>query len=342
MRKNSGTVFSALVVGLLLGAAPERGFAAAETKSVKQQVLTLTGGRRTKVAWNQGEKDGVPLIQYYDTQTDGVVELPFPGQQAWFTPDGSRIIAFAGKSDADHALMMYDTESKAVTKLADAPDCYPVAVWTDLKTKRVWVYVNDCGAGGDRQRSWDAGRDKLYRLPIDKPEARELFWDRTTSHEFLMFSADGTHACFAPTFNTIGQLKLVFDKDGKVDQDKSTFKPVGNGCFPGGAPDNSYRLFRLDGDHHTITMCDKDGANPRKIKVSAIPGVADKGRNVWLTRWSTHPRFLTLVAPAGTDARIWMGRFDDKYTKVEVWVCVSPEGPQCWKSHAWVEQKGGK
>ncbi len=336
-RKNLGATLSALTLALGLGATPDGGLAAAETKSAKQLLLDLTGGRRVKVVWNQGEKDQVPLIQYYDTQADCVRELPFAGQQAWLTPDGRRIVAWAGTTDADHALMMYDTESKAVTKLADGPECYPLAVWNDPKTRRDWVYVNDCGAGGDRQRSWDAGRDKLYRFPIDKPEARELFWDRTTSHEFLMFSADGTHACFAPTFNTIGQLKLTFDAQGKVDQDKSTFKPVGHGCFPGGAPDNSYRVFRLDGDHHTITMCDEDGANPRKIKVSDIPGVAEKGRNVWLTRWSTHPRYLTLVAPAGNDARIWLGRFDAEFTKVEAWVRVAPEGPQCWKSHAWVE-----
>lgn len=336
-RKGIGTILSALAVGLWLGVVLDHGLVAAETSSVRQQLLDLTGGRRVKVVWNQGEKDNVPLIQYYDTQ-DGVArKLPFDGQQAWLTPDGSRVVAWAGKSDADRALLMYDTESQKVTQLSSGPECYPIAIWKDPKTQRDWVYVNDCGAGGDRERSWDAGRDKLYRFPIDNPEARELFWDRTTSHEFLMFSADGTHACFAPTFNNIGQLKLAFDAQGKVDQDRSTFKPVGHGCFPGGAPDNSYRMFRLDGDHHTITMFDEDGANPRKIKVSGMPGVADKGRNTWLTRWSTHPRYFTLVAPAGTDARIWMGRFDEKHTTVEAWVQVSGDGPQCWKSHAWVE-----
>lgn len=336
-RTNFAMTLSALAAGLWLAGSLSQGLAAAETKSVKQRLLGLTGGRRAKVVWNQGEKDGVPLIQYYDTREDAVAELPFPGQQAWLTPDGLRIVALAGKTDADRVLKLYDTESKAVATLTTGPDCYPIAVWNDPKTKRDWVYVNDCGAGGDRQRAWDAGRDKVYRFPIDKPEERELFWDRTTSHEFLMFSADGSHACFAPTFNTIGQLKFAFDAKGKVDQDKSVFKPVGNGCFPGGAPDNSYRLFRLDGDHHTITMCDEGGARPRKIKVSGMPGVAEKGRNTWLTRWSTHPRFLTLVAPAGTDAHIWMGRFDAKFTAVEAWVQVSADGPQCWKSHSWVE-----
>jgi hypothetical protein len=313
------------------------GLAAAETNSVKQQLLDLTGGRRVKVVWNQGENDNGLLLQFYDTQ-DGVIrELPFAGQQAWLTPDGRRVLAWAGKADADRALMMYDTENKQVTKLATGPDTYPVAIWNDPKTKRDWVYVNDIGAGGDRQRAWDAGRDKLYRFPLDKPEARELFWDRTTTHEFVMFSADGTRACFSTTFGNIGQMTFAFDAQGRVDQDKSTFKPVGGGCFPGMAPDNSYRQFRLDGDHHTITMFDADLANPRQIKVSEMPGVREKGRNVWITRWSAHPRYLTLVAPAGADARIWIGRFDEKFTKIEAWVRVVADGPQCWKSHAWIE-----
>ena len=49
------------------------------------------------------------------------------------------------------------------------------------------------------------------------------------------------------------------------------------------------------------------------------------------------PRYLTLMAPAGEDARIWMGRFDEKFTKVEAWVRVTADGPQCWQSQAWIE-----
>lgn len=43
--KGIGVTFSALAVGLWLGAALDRGLAAAETKSVKQQLLDQTGGR---------------------------------------------------------------------------------------------------------------------------------------------------------------------------------------------------------------------------------------------------------------------------------------------------------
>jgi len=302
-------------------------------KSVKQQLLDQTGGRRVKVAWNQGAENKKSL-QFYDTK-DGVVrELPFFGSAPLLTQDGRRVLASTEKTGADRAVMMYDTESKQVTKLATGPSNSLMAVWQDPKTKRDWVYVNNCG---DNNESWDQPSGKIYRFPIDKPEAREMFWDRTSSHIFLMFSADGTRACFEPSWGNIGQLKLAFDARGKVDQDKSTYRQVVGGCFPSMAPDNSYRLFSLEGDHHAITLCDADGANSRQIKVSEMPGVREKGHNVWITRWSTHPRYLTLIAPAGNDAAIWLGRFDEKCTKVEAWVRVTAPGPQCWQSQAWIE-----
>jgi hypothetical protein len=247
------------------------------------------------------------------------------------------VVASTGSSAEDRAVWIYDSETKAATKLATGAHNSLLAVWTDPKTGRHWIYVNDAG---DKKQSWDAPAGKIFRFPTDKPEERELFWDRTSSHIYLMFSADGTRACFEPSWGNIGLLKLEFDAQGKVDQAKSKYKPYGGGCFPGLAPDNSYQLFRLEGDHHAITMADMDNANPRKIQVSQMPGVREKGRNTWLTSWSKHPRYLTLVAPAGKDAGIWLGRFDPTFTKVEAWVRVTSPGPQCWQSQAWVEPEG--
>ena len=338
-RKYPGAPLSALAAILWLGAALFAGSATAQTKSVKQQLLDLTGGRRVKVVWVQGTSDTNHVsspIKLFDTKVGTVQELPFTGIQPWLTPDGTRVIAVAG-TEMDRKLMMYDTESRKVTTLGTGPHSYPLAVWRDPRTKRDWVYVNATDAGGEFKRDWSDGQDKMFRFPIDKPEARELFWDRTKSSEFFMLSADGTHACFAPTFSNIGQMTYAFDAKGKVDQGKCIFKPVGHGCFPGIAPDNSYRLFHLEGDHKAIAMYDANGANPRKIAINTMPGVGEKGLPAWLTRWSTDPRFLTLMAPCNADSRIWMGRFDAKFTKVEAWVQVEPNGPGCGKSHAWVE-----
>jgi hypothetical protein len=332
--------FATCILALIL--AP--GSAAADTRS---QLLELSGGRRIKVVWNQGnEGQEQSSFRYFDTNDGKIHDLPFTGtagdavfRSVWFTADGRRIIAQAGKDDADRTLVMYDTETRKVTELAKGPDNNPLTVWRDPKTKRDWVYVNDCGVGGDRQRAWDAGRDTIYRIPLDKPADVELFWDRTTSHEFFTLSADGSRACMAPKFFDIGILKLPYDAQGKVDSDQARYQSHGGGCFPGMSPDNSYRWFRLAGNHKQIEFFDADSTEPRNIDVTGMPGVGDKGKQVWLTRYSTHPRVITLMGPDSPESRIWIGRFDKDFTRIESWVQVNDEGSKCWKSHAWVDDK---
>lgn len=336
--RNVETTLLALVAGLALGAAPEGGSAADAPADVQKQLLELTGGRRVKVTWNQGAQSGLKLW-LFDTKDGELREVPFAGSAPLLTADGRWVFASAGKAPGERRVKAYNTDSRKVVEFPVGPTNNLLAVWQEPKGGRTWVYVND---SGDRNENWDVPAGKIWRFPADKPAARELFWDRTRSHIYLMFSADGTRACFEPNWSNIGQLSIAYDAKGQVDQDKSDYKQCGGGCFPGLAPDNSYRLFRLDGDHHAITMHDADGANPRKIAVSDMPGVREKGRNVWLTSWSKDPRYLTLVAPAGNDAAIWMGRFDEGCTKVEAWVRVTAPGPQCWQSQAWVEPGKGR
>ena len=320
-----------LAAGVMLGAAAAGPVAAADGPGeVKKQLMELTGGRRARVAWNQNEK-----IRFVDTKDGVIKDLPLPGSQPLFTSDGRKILASGGKV-GDRYLMEYDVESGRSTKVVSGAESNLLTVWRDVKARRDWVYVNDSGF---KEQAWDAPCGSLWRFPLDKPAAKEMCWDRTSTHFYLMFSADGTRACFEPSWSNIGQLTVVYDAKGKIDQDKCQYKAMGGGCFPGLAPDNSYRMFRLDGDHKAITMTDADGANSRQVKVAEMPGVGDKGKNVWLTRWSTDARFLTLMGPDGDDAKVWMGRFDEGFTKIESWVQVVPEGPKCWQSHAWIEPK---
>lgn len=322
------------------------GIAAADLAETQKQLLELTGGRRVKVAWNQGNEGTDSVFRYFDTADGKIHDLPIVGtgghgdsvfRSVWFTADGRHIIAQAGKNDAERTLVMYDTETQKVTEIAKGPETTPLSVWRDPKTGRDWVFVNDAGAGGDRQRPWDAGRDVMYRIPLDDPEARELFWDRTTSHEFFTLSADGSRACFAPRFFDIGILKLAYDNQGKINQDDTTYQSYGGGCFPGISPDNSYNWFRLSGDHKDLEFFDADSDEPRKISATGMPGVGDQGKQVWLTRYSTHPRVITLMAPDSPQARIWLGRFDAEFTEIDAWVQINHEGAKSWKSHAWVD-----
>lgn len=323
-----------IIIGALsfgLGALALSGVSAAP-KGNKAELMALTGGKRVKVAWLQPLDKDTNQVKYYDSRDDKIIVLPFKGGGGpLFTSDGRYVLASVGEK-AEREIQIYDTEMKRVRTLTSGPANFLLAVWTDPQTRRTWVYVNSVG---EKDEAWNEAKGgPIYRFPIDNPKARELFWDRTSSHFFLMFSADGTRACFEPNWANIGQLKLAFAADGRVDQDKSVYTTFGGGCFPGFAPDNSYRMFRLEGDHQSITMCDADNANQRKI----VTTDEQFGNGMtWLTRWSTHPRYLTCMAPDSDHAMVWIGRFDEGYTKIEKWVRVSEtNAPKCWNSHAWV------
>jgi hypothetical protein len=295
------------------------------------------------VVWDQGTEQDI-LVKYYDSKDDKIIELPLKKEKGptqmeersapLLTADGRCVLTSVGAKE-NRKVVLYDTESRQLKTLTTGLGNYLIAVWTDPKTKRTWAYVNSTK---DKGEAWNVAEGgPVYRFPIDKPEARELFWDRTSSHVYLAFSADGTRACFEPSWGNIGQLKVTFGADGKVDQDKSEYKPYGGGCFPGFAPDNSYRLFRLEGAHTAITMCDADNANQRQISTTGMLGGA--GGQTWLTKWSTHPRYLTCMAPDSPNAQIWLGRFDEDFKKIEQWVRISePSAPKCWTSHAWIAE----
>jgi len=326
LAKNIAVVLTGLLVTL---------GSAGASRETARDLLKLTDGKRTKVVWLQGPEND-QKIHYFDTDEGVIHKLDFGGTAPLWTSNGRVIVTATGKAP-QRKVVAYDTETKNVIDLVEpGPANHVIAVWTDPESKRTWIYVNDVG---DNNEAWNVAAGPVYRFPADNPTERELFWDRTSSHLYLMFSEDGTRACFQPSWANIGQLSVVYGDDGKIDQDNSDYKTVGGGCFPSMSPDNSYRIFRLDGPHKNIDMTDADGKNPRSISVVDMPGVGDQGKNIWLTRWATHPRYLSLMGPSSDEARIWVGRFDSKFTEVEEWVAVSKKGgPKCWQSHVWVEQ----
>jgi hypothetical protein len=353
------TMATTLAVSLLLGAGLGPVFAAAapanaqekppavkgepatpETGDTKTQLLEMTGGKRVKVVWNQETSPTNPKlkVRYYDSKKGAVVDLPFPeaGSAPLFTMDGRRIVISAGKTPAERLVLMYDTETGKLTELAKGLENNVMALWQDPKTKRDWVFVNDMG---DKNQQWNQPAGTIYKYPVDKPEQRKLVWDRTSSQIYLSLSADGTRACLNPTWGNIGELKFALNADGSVDQTKSVFTKFGGGCWPSMAPDDSYRLFRLEGSHTFITMHDADNASKRVIPINEMLTGKDKGMPCWLTRWSTHPRYITCQAPNRVkDARIWVGKFDEKFTKIEKWVRIATaDDAHCWQSHSWVE-----
>lgn len=310
----------------------------AEGERVKKQLLDLTGGRRVKVVWSHRTnsrwdplnpfRDSTDVISIFDSDEGVARKLPISGGTPRLTPDGARVLAMDEcVNRTERMLVMCDTDGRNERVLSIGPDNFLLSIWRDPKTGRDWVYVNGCASQGSES-------PKVFRFPIDKPEARELVWDRTTSDIYFMLSADGTRASFATKPGHMGQLTLVPNATGGIDQDKSTFLELGGGCHPGISPDNSYRNFQLIGTHQQMKMWDADGTHERLITINDMPGMNNE--RVVGPRWSTDPRFFTLKGPEEGKPNIWMGRFDEKFTKVEAWVKVSSDDSSV-RSHAWVE-----
>ncbi len=191
------SIYAAIILSLLGSKASQ---AADDAAGIRKQLLELTGGKRVKVAWNQGSGETDMKLKLFDTQDEEIRELPSAGSAPLLTLDGGRLFVSAGKAP-DRSVLMYDTQSRKSTTLATGLGNNLLAVWTDPKTHRDWVYVND---SGDKHEQWNVPAGKIYRFPADKPAERELFWDRTSSHIYLMFAADGTRACFEPSWSNIG------------------------------------------------------------------------------------------------------------------------------------------
>jgi hypothetical protein len=131
-------------------------------------------------------------------------------------------------------------------------------------------------------------------------------------------SQDGTHACGAFPWQHIGIATLAYKSDGAPDPERSERKDYIFGCFPGISPDNEYRMFALQGNHKQIAMFDAGGRNRRLIDVSSMPGV--NGQAICETRWSYDPLFFVCMGPEhGKTKSIYMGKFDEKFTRMEAW-----------------------
>jgi hypothetical protein len=137
---------------------------------------------------------------YYDSKADTIKELPIPvGSAPIFTHDGKSVFVSTGKAPAERKVVMYDLEAGKATEFPAGPGNHLLAVWEDPKTKRTWIYVNDCG---DKGESWDAPSGPVHRFPADKPAERELFWDRTSSHFYLTFPPTAR----APASSRVGPI----------------------------------------------------------------------------------------------------------------------------------------
>ncbi len=150
-------------------------------------------------------------------------------------------------------------------------------------------------------------------------------------------SADGTR--MSGTF--------PWPKCGVVDLAKDDWTLYSQGCWPNLAPDNSYRAFVFTGDHRRVNMFDHGPGNPREVVINTMPGV-DGNTDVYAPRWTNDPHLFVVSgplhepglnwdAPMSNRAEIYVGRFDDGYTKVVAWLRITDNAVYDSFADGWVD-----
>ncbi len=328
-------------LALILASAVSTG--AAETTagaSVAAQLLKLTGGRHMRIVWMQRvgplpPSDPVWLpasadyrLMTFDT-TDGKERELLPGPTKCYAPkltkDGKSVIWFewpgavvsgnSGEALATGGASSFIAwDGKGGPKRLIEGGGWVVDTWQDPVTRTQWAYASLSADGG---KSYGTSR-----VRIDKPTIIEPIFDEPSFNNGRFISGDGKRICgsFGAGANCgVADLTL---KDG-------SWKLYQQGCWPNIAPDASYRAWVFTGSHREVVMFDKDGENKRTVAVNTMPGV-DGNADVYAPRWTNDPRLFVVSGPlhgAGSNmsdrAEIYVGKFDERFTKVTDWVRVT-------------------
>ena len=297
--------------------------------STAAAIRKLTGAP-TRFVWSQssrghhsvGPKDLVRLMAF-DTEDGFGERLLLPDEAAYakplFTPDGLAVVFTDRKK---RTIFRIDWDG---THLTDLGPGYATDVWRDPATGRDWVYFR----GGDGVKS-----DAILRRPMDGGGKDQVVWDHTENGHQVMpwfqLSADGLR--FSDAF--------PWPRCGTGDLTGDDWEQLATGCWPGIAPDNSYRSFVFAGSHTEVTMFESGGARPRKIDLSKVPG--REGRKLYFPRWSNDVRFLTVSSPEDDPkAELYVGKFDPQWDRVESWVQVTHNQRADIFGDAWIRPDKG-
>ena len=289
------------------------------------KVFEMTGAR-TKIVWEHqvagpGTNWDANTADYelvgFDT-AEGKQRVILPGPASYvnpcFTYNGERVV-FTESPNNKTYIVDWDGSNKRFLIEGRA-----LCAWVDPRTKIEWLYYSEKMYG-----------DKVLRCQIDDVEVKELIWDQTGVSGRFSISADGTRAGAEYPHPNAGVAILP----------NILWRRYGRGCNSCIAPDNSYRFFHMGGyrPHRVVLMYEDGGINRREVVFDNIPGRYNE--DSWYPKWSTDVRFLTISSPpSGPYQELFIGKFNDTFTRVERWIQISNQRGQDVKAHAWVAPPG--
>ena len=283
-------------------------------------------GVHTRVVWIQEQGSGADTFAFgqnfklmgYDSR-DGKKERSLLTKTGNFykpilTPDGKKVVVSSRKR---HEIYLVDFEKKKKKSLGKG---VAVDVWQDPATGKTWAYA----LAGDGPENKYFTTHPLIRFPLDKPNKRELVWDKThLSWSNFDLSRDGKFA---------GGL-FPWPHAGILSFEKNSWKRYGKGCWTALSPDNSGILWIFDGLHRNLNFVNPFTEQFWTTSINNAPGI--EGFEVYHPRWSNHISYLSMTGPyvegeggnkiggGGQKVEIYVGRFSPDLKSVEEWLQVS-------------------
>lgn len=289
----------------------------------RDEVLWLTGGVHTRVAWREGGhpiNGGGAAIRGFDSETGEVHTI-------WDRPCIKAVLAAGGHTvlvtSGDYHVWALDWDGSNRRRIAKGSVSDG---WRDPVSGEDWAIYRASGKGTD---------GGVFRVSLADPKRKVRVWAGPEGHKvypWLQISADGKRAAsFFP-----------YDKGGILDVEAGKVTPVTDGCWSGMASDDSYHWFRLSGDHRTLATF--RGTKRLSKATPVMPPI--EGRQIYCPRAAEGPehggRYIALSAgypeynKNGPGVEIFLGRFDPGYTKIESWARVTHNDVPDQHPTAWV------
>lgn len=307
--------------------------AEARREGAAAEVWDLTGAH-TRLVWVQGDGtdpfaqgDGL-LLMGLDTN-DGRGERPILSKpqnvaKPLFTPRGDRIV-FSSRRGPE--MFVVDWRGSNLRSLGPG---YALSVWSG-PDGREWVYA----AEEPRKETYA----RVTRFPLDRPDQRELVWDRTPiSEDTFQVSEDGRLA---------GGL-FPWPEAGVADLPNRGWRRLGEGCWTALATGDRRMFWYFDGAHRNLTLVDLDTSERWRVPINQAPNF--QGGEVYHPRWARDPRYLVITGPyviggerdnkvrsGGRQVEVYLGRFNASFSAVGAWARVTRNNAGEMYPDVWID-----
>jgi hypothetical protein len=314
---------------------------------IKEDVLTVTGNRHTKIVWSR-QTDGNAgtfgighkyRLLRFDTDV-GTEAFVFPDTAEYFrakmTWDGARIMYNKGP---DLYVVNFDGTNNHLVSTNMGLGC----AWYDETSGKQYAVVT-VGNGCLTDYS-NPSNVPIYKVNIADPTDRILVYTGQCSQAWLAISRDGKKLG--------GSFPWSPSTNGIYDIASKTLKSFNQyGCWAATPPDNSYRfMIYPDDSHRAWRTFNADGSNVRDIWLAGPP---------WIDSFSTYharfavndPTIITLDGPhdsgckgchnttnGSPHAEITVERVDTGLTTITAWARVTYNANDAdFFASAWVDQ----